>query len=251
MKNSRKKTTGIILGILTGFLLTGCGATLPEMTEEQENQIVNYAVALAVRYHGGQESRLVELSLYDEKKEEDGSGNVSDPETPEDSDGQKEGGMDPVKDTDTSDISEENRVQSTIEGFFGLEGIRVDYTGAFFCDTYPEESDEELFFSVDATAGMKILAASFEIHNISDGAAEIDFLSASPRIRLILNEGRSMPILTTLLPEDLATYQGTLEAGDTVKLVILAEVEEASAGEIRTLEVTLKSDDSNARITLQ
>lgn len=248
MKDSVRKTAGIALGVLTGFLLTGCGAALPEMTQEQEEQIVNYAVALALKYHEGQESRLVDLSYYEE---EESSEAVSAPEASEDSDEQQKGGMDPVKDTDTADISEDNRVQSTIEGFFGLEGIRIDYTGAFFCDAYPEESGEELFLSVDATAGMKILAVSFEMQNISDSAANIDFLSVSPRIRLILNEGRSMPVLTSLLPEDLTTYQGTVEAGETVKLVILAEVEEADAGEIRTLEVTMKSDSNNARIKLQ
>lgn len=251
MKNYKKRIAGVMLGTLTGLLLTGCGAALPEMTPEQEDQIVNYAAALALRYHGGCESRLVDLSLYDEEEEKGDSDNASGPETPEDPDEEKKGGMDPVKDTATTDISETNKVQSTIEGFLGLEGIRIEYAGAFFCDTYPEESEEEVFFSVDATPGMKILAVPFDVHNDSDHAVEIDFLAVEPKVRLILNGGKSMPILTTPLLEDMTAYQGTVEAGETLRLVILAEVEAAEAGEIRSLEATMKSDAANARITLQ
>ena len=249
MKNMRRGITGLFLGLMAGLLLTGCGASLPEMTQEQEDQIVNYAVALAVKYHARSVSRLVDLSLY-ESMEENSPSQAPAPEEPEGADDQNKGGMDPVKETETTDISQETAVQSTLEGFYGLEGIRIDYTGAYFCDVYPEESDEEFFFMVEATAGMRILAVSFELHNVSDRAAEIDFLSESPRIRLVLN-GRSMPILTSVLPDDLATYQGVAEAGETVKLVILAEIEEADAGEIQTLEMTLKSDSDSARITLQ
>lgn len=250
MKNMRRGITGIFLGLTAGFLLAGCGASLPEMTQEQEDQIVNYAVALAVKYHARSQSRLVDLSLYEET-EDSSPGQTSEPEKPEGSDDQKEGGMDPVKETDTTDISQGTTARSTLEGFYGLEGIRIDYTGAYFCDTYPGESDEEFFFEVEATAGMKILAVSFELHNVSDSAAEIDLLSVSPRIRLILNDGRGIPILTSVLPDDLVTYQGVVDAGETVKLVILAEVEKADAGEIQKLEMTMKSDSASARINLQ
>ena len=64
----RQKIYGII--ILCLIVFTGCGATLPPMTEAQQDAVAEYAAALVMRHTRDYSSRLVDLSLYEEKEPE-------------------------------------------------------------------------------------------------------------------------------------------------------------------------------------
>ncbi|WP_044914625.1 hypothetical protein [Butyrivibrio sp. WCE2006] len=52
----------LITGIMTGILLTGCGSQFPEMTEEEYDQTVQYAVGILMKYSNNGVERLSSLS---------------------------------------------------------------------------------------------------------------------------------------------------------------------------------------------
>lgn len=236
-----KKKMMLSICILTAVLMMGCGK-IPTMTPEQEEQIVNYAAAIALKYDAGYENRLVDLTQYPEETP------GTDKEETEESEG-----MDEVEDTDTTDISENagGTSSSSIEEFYGVSGVRIDYTGASYCDSYPEGSVEDYYFTLDATEGKRLLVLQFQVNNTTDAAVDVDFFSVAPRFRISVNGNSSKNILSTMLMDDLRTYIGTLQPGETVPLVLLAEIEEQDAGEIESLTLTMINESESVKISLQ
>jgi hypothetical protein len=55
----------IAAGCIASLLLTGCGSTFPEMTEEEYNQTVQYAVGLLMKYSNNGVERLSSISALE------------------------------------------------------------------------------------------------------------------------------------------------------------------------------------------
>lgn len=243
----KKELAGI--GIFVMLLCTGCGS-LPPMTPEQEDEIVGYAAAVALKYDAGYDSRLVELPPEYHKEE---SPSVSDSTKTEETGWQEEepAGMDETADTETTDISEEKENASSIESFYNMDGIRIAYKGASYQKTYPSDSVEEYYFTLDAVEGKKLLVMEFGVSNVTDQAVQIDFLLKAPVFRVSLNENRSVNVLSTMLLDDMSTYVGTVEPGETIPLVLVAQVEEQDAVAIQSLVLNMKKGSESAKMILQ
>ena len=65
----RKKSIGIILSACLVFALTGCGEKLPELTEDQYNQTVEYAAGLLMRYSNNGQERLIYVDAAELEKQ--------------------------------------------------------------------------------------------------------------------------------------------------------------------------------------
>lgn len=232
----RKKVTGLCIMIC--FLLTGCGSMLPPLTEEQEASVVDYAVKLALQYDRNYVSRLVEL---DENME-------SEPSRPEED--EPSGGMAPEADTPVTDISQEGQSRYTIEQFFQIDGIEIQYQGVQICSSYPEIQEDA--FALDAAEGMKLLVLSFAITNITEADTQINFLDISPGFKISLNGNKNIKVMSTMgVEDDMMTYIGSIPAGGTVNLVMIAEVEEAEAADIQSLVLSMRKDSEINELTLQ
>lgn len=232
----RKKVTGLCIMIC--FLLTGCGSTLPPLTEEQEAQVVDYAVKLALQYDRNYVSRLVEL---DENTENE----PSRPEEEEPSDV-----IESVTDTPVTDVSQEGQSQYTIEQFFQMDGLQIQYQGVQICSSYPEIQEDA--FALDAAEGMKLLVLSFAVTNITEADAQVNFLDISPGFRISLNGNKNIRVMSTMgVEDDMMTYIGSIPAGGTVNLVMIAEVEETEAADIQSLVLSMRKDSEINELTLQ
>lgn len=64
-----KKSIGIILALCMVMALSGCGEKLPEMTEEQYNQTVEYAAGLLMRYSNNGQERLIYVDAKELEKQ--------------------------------------------------------------------------------------------------------------------------------------------------------------------------------------
>jgi len=235
-----KRTIAVFLGFLMMVTLVGCNS-FPEMTQEQESQIVNYAAAVALKYDGNYENRLVDLSLYDEVKIPDAS--VEEEE--------EEPGMDPVEDTDTIDRSEGTGYHSSMEEFFGIDGITIEFDGCYFADSYPEGSVQENYFTLDASKGKKLLVMQFAVTNVSEKEILVDFFSVAPELKISLNGDTGVKGLSTILTDDLSVYKETMKKGEAVNLVLLAEISSEKATEIQKLDLTMKNGSETAKILLK
>lgn len=236
----KKKTivTTICIGSL--FLSAGCGATLPELTEDQEEAIVEYAADVVMRYTRNYDSKLVDLSLYEEETQPEETQEAppteeTSPQTP---------------DTPVVDISEEEP-EGDIAQVLLPEGVTLSFTGSRAVDTYPDGDSANPYFAMDASAGNKMLVLEFLLSNTTGETREIDLYSMAPRFTLLINDTEKVPVLATMLLDDLSTYMGSLEAGEEVKLVLIAEVDESLAESITALRLSVSAGGNSVVMPLQ
>ena len=67
------------------------------------------------------------------------------------------------EETSVEDVAEEQEVvvERQIEEFYGIDGISISYTGYELKDTYPDASGDDLVFSMNASAGCKLVVLNF------------------------------------------------------------------------------------------
>lgn len=233
----RQKIYGIIIVCLIVF--TGCGATLPPMTEAQQDAVAEYAAALVMRHTRDYSSRLVDLSLYEEKEPESEL-----PEEPE------AGGMDEVADTPVVDNSSEETVYTSIDSLLVPEGVAVIYTGSQILDSYPAGEEADPYFALDASTGKKLLVLMFTVQNTTGEEKSLDVFAAAPRCMVQINGTERTHVISTMLLDDLSTYVGSLQAGEEISLVLLAEIDN-TLDFIEKLELTVNTAEGSAKTLLQ
>lgn len=246
---------GLALTTVVISLMTGCGSEQVNLTSEQETQVGEYAAMALLRHDANNRSRLVSAEeveaidrelLQKEQEKQEQEQNQDTEETAE--------GMGPVEDTPVIEKEQEstgNTVASLGE-FFGLaEGVTIVYRGEEICDSYPGDENESAYFSLDATAGKRLMVLRFDITNQSQSEQAVDVLSQNAIIKITVNENYTRYALTTMLMDDLSTYKGTIPAGDTVSLVLLTELDNETAESVSTVSLSLKKDTSAYKEELQ
>lgn len=231
-----KRRTICKAAILLLVAFSGCGSKLPQLTYEQEQKIVEYAASTVLRHMEDYNSRLVDLSLYNnlETKSEE-----TEPV-----------GMDPVADTDTIDVSSEEN-QFSIGEVLSLSDIDLQYGSYEVLDTYPNEDTENLYFTLDASNGKKLLVIHFTLQNLSQEDREVNIISVTPQFIVTINDNIKKNAMSTMLLDDISTYAGKLTASGNEKLVLIIEIEEETAASIENMNLTVSTNIGNTTIPLQ
>ncbi len=250
-----KKSWIKILAIgAAGICLTGCGNAIPEMTPQQQELVVEFAAGELLKFDQKHTTKLVPIEMIQEEEEssqEDASvlDEKEDPSTnavKENEDGEEEGI--PADEVTVIDQTQEE-VPESVDGFLELTGISITYTGYELTDSYPPEVADDIFFFMNATANNKLLVLKFQVENVSSESVELDFAHRQTRYKIVVN-GEEQNALTTMLLNDMAYFQGTLAAGESVELVLVGEVSNEQMDQITSLELTMKSVDDSATISL-
>lgn len=237
----RVKTYGMVL-IAVMFLLTGCGNQIsnqiPNMTDEEAEMIVNYAVGLLMKYDANKNSRLVDLTEITTQEVKE-----TEPLTTEEA----PSGMLPVEDTPIKE--KDNVAKLSLEEVLGMpEGVTVTFLEDNIMDSYPQvNGGEEVYSSIDAVNGKKLLVLSFQIDNQSQTEQQIDIFSKNPKFK-VLSNNMSKRTLITLLTDDLSTYVDTIPSGENRKVVLVVEVEESITENITSLLLYAESDAKSTTI---
>lgn len=235
-----KRLRMVVIGVMLVSMLCSCG--VPDMTPEQEARIVNYAANVALKYDANYENRLVDLSKYDTPL----------PELPPEE--EEAPGMDPVEDTDIVDVSGGTGPATSIDEFYQLDGLAIEYVDYQTCKTYPDDLADDLFFSLEAKVGKTLLVLKFDVTNETSESKEVNMLQLTPNFRIQLNGEKTVGVMQTMLLDDLTSYVGTLSAGETVSLVILAQVDESYDGQITRITLNMRksgSEESQKLVLLQ
>lgn len=233
--------------------LTGCGSSMPQLTQEEEQMVGEYAAKILLKYDANNRSRLVsreEVAIEEEKQKQREAAKQEILGTSSDA----QQGMEPVEDTPVVEVGQETGGGSygSPETFFELpEGMVITYNGNLVSESYPQDQDADSYFALDAAEGKKLLVLQFNVANQSGADQDIDFLSHNAVIRLQINGGKSQTVLTTMLMDDLSTYIGNVSAGGSVDLVLLAEVDSSMVDNISSLSLSLKNDSKSCTIQLQ
>ena len=248
------KKMGIIAGVLfLACALAGCGKQMPELTEEQNEMITEYAVDLLLKYDANYNNRLIDLEAYYEEQallqarmEAQAAEDAAKAEAAEQAAKEAE-----ASGTEMTDNTIEVPLFSSIEEYYGIDGVNFRYAGYDLTYTYPQviEDEASAFFAMDATPGTELLVLKFLVTNVSGGQKDLNMLNYGMRTRINVGANVSENALSTMLLNDLQTYNGTLGADESTELVAVIEVPEGTP--IENVTMTLRSDTDSATISLQ
>lgn len=245
------RRAGIFLcGILTAAMVTGCGAAMPDLTQEERDLISEYAVGVLLKYDKNYNNRLVDTQEYDTAQEEtDQDASAETEEAPEaDQTGQEAS----ANDTEVIDVSEDETAEmpSTIEEYYAIPNVAFQYSGYELTQSYPETAEgEELYFAMDATEGTQLLVLRFTAANVSSEDITLNMPEYGARFRISVNGGESKSALSTMLLNDMQMYDDVIPAGSAVELVSIIEVPQTET--VDTIDLILHGKDENCTIKLQ
>ena len=243
-----KRACKLLCGIMAAALLTGCGSTMPDLTQEENDLISEYAVGVLLKYDKYHSGRLVDTTDYETVED------VAQAEEPEETE-QPEPEQEemPVDDTEVVDVSQDEEtpvIPATIEEYYGLQDFTFQYTGYELVQNYPPDADENnVFFSMDATEGMQLMVLKFTAFNTSSSDQTLNMLERGARFRVSVNGESSKGALATMLLNDMQTYNDMVPAGSMVELVSIVEIPQSVS--VNTIEFILRGGEENAVMNLQ
>lgn len=236
-------TVGIV-----GVCLTGCGSTIPEMTEQQQELVVEYAAGELLKYDRNHVASLVTLEVdQEEESEETDSLPAVEQDEPAIDNEEEKGGV-KADEVTVIDQTEESQPAS-VDEFLKLDGVKISYTEYEIAESYPEETAEDAFFFMSATENRKLLVLKFQVENQASEEKELNFAQSQIRYKIVV-DGEQQNALTTMLLNDMEYYHGTLAPQESIELVLVGEVPIEKAEQISSLELIMKSVDETATISL-
>lgn len=243
------------------MMLSGCGDAIPEMTEAERSMVVNYAADAVQRYNKNNPSRLQNVNLLyeeaskdmaagsepetvQESKEEDSSLSMEKPEIIDNTESME------AAPKESTDAPTDAPPEATLNNFLNMEAFDFSYAGYETADNYPPASEEDAFFVMKASEGAKLLLLKFTAKNISDHEEMLDMSKTGMRFKVRVN-GETKNALTTMLLNDFASFQESIEAGESKELVVVCEVSKEQAETIETLSLTARHDEAGITISLK
>lgn len=244
------RKSGLIFAVAASLCMTACGSTIPDMTEEQEAMIVEYAAGLLLKYDKNYHGRLLEdeeLAEAEQKEAEKRERMLE-----EEARKAAEAAETAKETTEVVDVSEEPETITyrSIEEFYGIDGVAIRYAGYELKDMYSDSGGDDIFFAMNASAGSKLVVLHFDVENVSGQDMELDMLSLETKFKISFNGETPKYALTTMLTNDLASYKGTIAAGSSEPLVLVAELQEDKAQSIQTMSLMMRNGTEEATISL-
>ena len=97
--------------------------------------------------------------------------------------------------------------------------------------------------------GSQLLVLKVKLTNQSSQDLAIDILAMTPAFSVTVNGEYTAAAQTTILPNDLSTYQGTLLAGESGETVLLFEIpQEVQAVSDLSLKVTMNGSQNTIKL---
>ncbi len=211
MKNKRIRLFTIVFAVL--FVLTGCAEPLHELTPEEEELIVHYSAYAVAKFNIYQKDGMTSA----EPTEED-LASVENESKPQD-DNQNSQKQDNDNDSETQDKEPLTTAKASLAQAVGQENLTVTYTGLEVSEHYQEGG----YFSLDASSGCTYAIMSFKLENKTQSGLDVDAFTLGHSYSATI-AGSLYKAENTFLTYSLSTYQGTINAGESVDVVLLFEV---------------------------
>lgn len=234
--------------LAASLFFTGCSNEIPELSETQQEQVVEYAAGIVRKYNQNQSIKLKSLEETQQvvQAKMEAQQALDELMAQQAKEEKEESTLRPDSNVDIIDSPQ--AIEATMESMLKAEGISITYTDYEIKDFYPDTADG-MFFVMNATAGNKLLIVKFTVQNNSGADTTLDVISTGSRFRVQVN-GETKNALTTMLLNDLANYQGTIPTGESEELVVVCEISEEQAGNITSLALNIRNADGTATISL-
>lgn len=269
-----KKTLLMCACVVMVFFSTGCQKVI-ELTDNESKLIAEYAAELLLKYDKNIDYKYFDGSVttaIDTTEElttevsEDITSDVSTEATTEISteNTQTVTTEDTTSsDTTESDITEDPTNEVTgevvanqdenfnIATFIGEENLSIKYSYYMLLDRYPSYDQDGVYMEIEAPTGYKLLVIKFNVENLVNDSRYVDLYSKDVEYRAIVNNSRSAKQMLTILIDDLYTYQKQIEGSMFEEDVLLFQISDALAAELKDLKLRVEYDGSEVVLQLQ
>lgn len=242
----KKRTYGRILMLLflvCGVGLTGCKSVKVE--EKKEDILVEYAANALLKH----DKRFNNKALLTETttKKETTRYVVETPKQEETT--TKENQSNKGSHTSTDGKTDK---KVTFAQVMGLTNFHVTYKGFTVTDTYPKGDGEDLFSGVTAAQNKKLVVLQFSVKNTGKRKKRLNMLEKRLNYQLEIGDNEvQYARIPALLLNALNTYNDTINAGKSKELVLIFEVSEKSAKNMKDISLTITGGDIEGTIALK
>ncbi len=243
----KKRLAAGALALTVSITACGCGERVYEMTKEEEAVIVNYAAHAVSKFNkkqseGIEDVTVLKAMMEQEAKEKKRQEEKKEQEKAEADNKRKET---PSKGGQTQTEPQKNYV--SLSQALQLSKIKAVYRKYEIASAYQASES----YLIRAGSGNDLLILYVNLRNDGNKAARCNILSKMPSFKLTINGELSVSADTTILLNDLGTYQGSIKAGDKEGTVLIFQVQkgEVKSADSMELEVTIDGTSSLVRLT--
>ncbi len=249
---------GKVLGLLamSAMLMTGCVDHMPELTAEQSEIISEYAAGLLLKYSSNynykiaSEEEVAAAMAAGQEASEPETEQAAETDSGQADDGTGQETVSP--ETEPGSETEQNPVQLVADLDFaaelGIDDLIIRYQSFEICSSFPKDNSG---FSVDAAQGKKLLVIHFDMEGLPEEDVDCNLFDHDIKMRVNINGTASAAVLSTMLPNDLASYMDVVHAGDIVDVVAVAQIDDMTEEEIQTLDLWASSDSQSCTVRLK
>lgn len=257
----------VFLSVFLSVIILGGCASIPDMTEEQEEMVAEYSAALMLKYDSENHSRLVDvddfLEEYNMKKQayEDSAKQYLEEQQKLEEEARKEeeerkeetvkqeeinsgnsGNNDSGRD-DTAVVIDNTQTTSSnesIDSYIGTTGFSIDYYGITM--------NKELADNVFASKGRDFLVVYFDVTNNTSDSKLFDVCTKDVKFYFSINNTSYVSAVINMAEDDLAQAQLTFSGLEKKRLFLALEVPEGTI--VNSLTLKAQIDDKNPIIKI-
>lgn len=251
-----KKGKVLVFLAMSAALLTGCVDSMPELTAEQSDIIAEYAAGLLLKYSSNYNYKIAsdeEVAAAMAARQE-----VAEPETQPETEMEQQTEDEPSQGTPSSETQPAESESGTEQVQFvadldfaaelGIDDLIIRYQSFEICSSYPQNNSG---FRVDAAQGKKLLVMHFDLEGLPEEDVDCNLFDYNIKMRVNINDTVSAAVLSTLIPNDLASYMDVVRAGEIVDVVAVAEIDDMTEEEIQTLILRASSNGQTCTVKLK
>ena len=231
----------IVLGILIcAVLISMCGCTWSKsFSEEDTKAIASYSAKLVAKYNTRQQDGIVEI----DESDEDSVASDSLKELSKLVDSTSNNTT--TNNTSSNNSSSSDKTPVSLASALGVSGADFTYLGYEVRDSYTTS-----VYDMSANSGYRFLVMKFNLTNTSITDAEVNIISKNPKFTAVVNGSSTASNDLSLMPEDLATFKGTIRAGESRELIILFQFKSEDLANIQSTSLQCTVSGSTQDITL-
>ena len=230
----KKRMQFLAILLASTVVLGGCGTSLYELTDDEEDLIVSAAAQAIAKHNVFQMDGITdvetETQMQENTTEQDTQQVQEETNTNTNTGGTK-------TDTQTKEIA--------LSDLLG-KNLKVSYKGYSTASSY-QEGD---YFSVNAASGKTLIIMNINVKNTGKKNTKIDMLSKDVTFYGCFNGTDRMVEKKILSKKNLSTYQGKIKPGKSIKTVLVFEVSKKQADEISTQDLQVEMDGQMYQVTM-
>ena len=230
MTGKRIKIMASVLAVAT--VMTGCGTKIYDMTDEEQQLIVNYSAYALSKHNIYQPDGMTSATEAETEEQDTSAAETADEKISEKTDTGHENGNSGQSQQTAQETKPTMQTVSLAQAI-GYDGLSVSYAGLTTEETYKEGS----YYSMEAGSGNTYAVLKFTLSNTTGTDMNVDLFTNTGKYRAAFSGGKEYEAEGSFLTYALNTFQGTIAAGQSVDVVLLFKVPQDTVCDSVTMSV--------------